>query len=177
MPDFTELAEMQFARLTSTEQRALLRRIFYTLEYDDEGAPGVELSSDVMDAIPRLFATYGVTFTNPDTAPTQFRYNDHRNDQGQRCAHARQPAPPPRSWGGTIDPPWCPNGCLGSIIEGSAPDDEPQAPAGDIVAIEPPTKRQTDDPTARPADAAPTSAKSGDQDHPSSAAARPEDAS
>jgi hypothetical protein len=173
----TELAEMQFARLTSTEQRALLRRIFYALEYDGEGAPGVELSSDVMDAIPRLFGIYGVTFTNPDSAPTQFRYNDHRNAQGQRCPHALQPASPPDDWAGKVDPPWCPNGCLGSIIEGCAPDDEPEAAAGECPAIDPPTNRQADDTTAPPADTAAASAKSSDEGHTAGAAAGTEDAS
>ncbi|GAA3348886.1 hypothetical protein GCM10020358_69040 [Amorphoplanes nipponensis] len=150
MTDFTELAEMQFARITSTEQRALLRRIFYTLEYDSEGAPGVEHDSDVTQAISELFGAYGVTFTNPDFAPAQFRYNDHRDTRGQQCPHALQPAPPPDQWGAKIDPPWCPNGRVGSAIEGHAPDTEPEPEpaAGRAFTTAQPTPQHADDTTA-----------------------------
>jgi hypothetical protein len=79
----------------SSKRAAMQQLDAYTLEYDSNGAPAVELGSNVVDAIPRQFNTYGVTVTNPDGVPTQFRCNNHRDARGQRCLHALQPAPPP----------------------------------------------------------------------------------
>ena len=124
MPDFHEMAEMQFARLKTAEQCTLARRVFCILEYDGECTPGVEWSSDTTQALGELFGMYGVTFTSPNRIPTTYRYNDHRATAGNRCPHALQIAPSPADWGAKIGPPWCPGGCIGSVIEGGTQEQE-----------------------------------------------------
>lgn len=56
-------AAAQYERLSSNDRSSLLDQIFDILEFDDEGEPGVEWSSDTTQSVGNAFAEYGVTFT------------------------------------------------------------------------------------------------------------------
>lgn len=58
-------AQQQFDALTVKKKVALLGRVFKALEYDTEGEPGVEWSSDTTQALGELFEMAGVKFTPP----------------------------------------------------------------------------------------------------------------
>jgi hypothetical protein len=63
-------AERAFAALTADQRTRLLRGVFEVLEYDPDGRPGGEWSSDTTQTLGDLFARFGITFTNPDQAGT-----------------------------------------------------------------------------------------------------------
>lgn len=58
-------AERRFAALTDRQRGLLLRRTFEILEYDEEGEPGGEWSSDTTQALGELFDQFGIRFTIP----------------------------------------------------------------------------------------------------------------
>jgi hypothetical protein len=61
-------AEQAFTSLTADQRTRLLRGVFENLEYDPDGRPGSEWSSDTTQALGDLFAQFGITFTSPDQA-------------------------------------------------------------------------------------------------------------
>jgi len=64
-------AEQAFASLTALRRTRLLRGVFEILEYDPDGEPGGEWSSDTTQALGDLFAHFGITFTSPDQVDTE----------------------------------------------------------------------------------------------------------
>lgn len=56
-------AAVQYERLSTNDRSELLDQIFDILEFDDEGKPGTEWSSDTLQSVGDAFAQYGVTFT------------------------------------------------------------------------------------------------------------------
>jgi hypothetical protein len=56
-------AEQAFAVLTANQRGRLLRRVFETLEYDEDHQPGGEWSSDTTQALDNLFRQFGIVFT------------------------------------------------------------------------------------------------------------------
>jgi hypothetical protein len=59
-------AQRAFDALSLVQQRNLLNAVFDCLEYDSEGQPGSEWSSDTLQAIGEAFNRYGITFTTPE---------------------------------------------------------------------------------------------------------------
>lgn len=59
-------AQEQFDALPDWKKASLAAAVFRVLEYDSEGNPGSEWSSDTTQSLGELFATYGVTFTPPE---------------------------------------------------------------------------------------------------------------
>lgn len=59
-------AQKQFDALPEWKRLSLAAAVFNALEYDDEGNPGSEWSSDTTQALGELFELYGVTFTSPE---------------------------------------------------------------------------------------------------------------
>lgn len=57
-----------FNALTESDRSRLARDLFTVLEYDSDGNPGSEWSSDTLEDISNVFASYGVTFTDPNGA-------------------------------------------------------------------------------------------------------------
>ena len=56
-------AREAYDRLAASVKFALLREVFEILEYDENGRPGVEWSSDTTQALGDAFANRGVKFT------------------------------------------------------------------------------------------------------------------
>jgi hypothetical protein len=64
-PVLTE-AERAFNALADDRRLLLLQRVFEILEYDDEGNPGDEWSSNTTQALGEMFENFGVKFTASD---------------------------------------------------------------------------------------------------------------
>ena len=60
-------AQAQFDALPDWKKISLAGAVFRVLEYDEEGQPGSEWSSDTTQSLGELFNHYGVTFTAPGT--------------------------------------------------------------------------------------------------------------
>jgi hypothetical protein len=58
-------AEKAFAALTADQRTRLLRGVFEVLEYDVDGRPGSEWSSDTTQALGELFDRFGITYHQP----------------------------------------------------------------------------------------------------------------
>ena len=58
-------AEAAFNALPFSVRAAIARSVFDILEYDEEGNPGSEWSSDTLQALGDLFQANGVSFTPP----------------------------------------------------------------------------------------------------------------
>jgi hypothetical protein len=63
-------AEEAFDALPEWKRLSLAKDVFLNLEYDADGNPGSEWSSDTTQALGDLFATYGVKFTQPGELDT-----------------------------------------------------------------------------------------------------------
>ena len=59
-------AEQAFEAMPTDRKLLLLRRVFEQLEFDEDGEPGGEWSSDTTQALGDLFNNFGVVFTSPD---------------------------------------------------------------------------------------------------------------
>jgi hypothetical protein len=68
-------AEDAFAALTGDQSARLLRAVFEILEYDQDGEPGQQWSSDTTQDLGELFGHFGIVFTSPEqilvTSPGQ----------------------------------------------------------------------------------------------------------
>jgi hypothetical protein len=58
-------AQQAFNALTLVQKANLAKEVFEILEYDEDGNPGSEWSSDTTQYLGDLFNRYGVTFTPP----------------------------------------------------------------------------------------------------------------
>ncbi|TCC19941.1 hypothetical protein [Kribbella sindirgiensis] len=58
-------AQERFDALSADTKVEILSQVFQILEYDDEGSPGNDWSSDTTQNLGDLFASYGITFTAP----------------------------------------------------------------------------------------------------------------
>jgi len=129
MPPNSDIAAVQFSRLSTAQRCTLAGEVFNVLEYGApnpvDGDPGVEWGSDTTKALGTLLGSYGVTFTSPDDVPAGYRYNAHRATDAAPCPWSLRPAPSPQRWAADAGPPWCPAGCLGSVIEPD-PNAEPE---------------------------------------------------
>lgn len=61
-------AQERFDALPADTKVEMLSQVFQILEYDDEGKPGCEWSSDTTQHLGDLFASYGISFTVPGEA-------------------------------------------------------------------------------------------------------------
>jgi hypothetical protein len=59
-------AYQRFRALTVTDQAELAEAVFRVLEFDRDGRPGVEWSSDTLQDLSGLFVARGVIFSAPD---------------------------------------------------------------------------------------------------------------
>lgn len=59
-------AEAAFAALTDDQRARLLGGVFEILEYDEDGEPGQEWSSDTTQDLGELFGHFGIVFTSPE---------------------------------------------------------------------------------------------------------------
>lgn len=59
-------ASKAFERLSRDQKVEIARKTFEILEYDEDGRPGSEWSSDTLQALGELFPAYGVIFTDPN---------------------------------------------------------------------------------------------------------------
>lgn len=77
-------AEAAFDALPEWKRLSLAKAVFLVLEYDEDGNPGSEWSSDTTQALGELFERYGIVFTVPETEDLTGRtlYDDPENDPG-----------------------------------------------------------------------------------------------
>jgi hypothetical protein len=66
MADKPSKAAVEFESLSQSDKLSLLREVFCILEYDEEGEPGCEWSSDTTQYLGETFEKYGVVFTPPE---------------------------------------------------------------------------------------------------------------
>lgn len=59
-------AQKAFDALPEWKRLSLAAAVFKVLEYDEDGEPHSEWSSDTVQSLGDLFAAYGITFTSPD---------------------------------------------------------------------------------------------------------------
>lgn len=59
-------AEESYHRLDTAQKAILADLVFAALEYDEDGNPGSEWSSDTLQTIGEVFESAGVHFTDPN---------------------------------------------------------------------------------------------------------------
>lgn len=59
-------AQKVFDALPDAQKLVIVGKVFQILEYDEEGNPGGEWSSDTTQALGELFNSFGVVFTSPE---------------------------------------------------------------------------------------------------------------
>jgi hypothetical protein len=62
-----DAARQAFDALSGVKKLNLIEEVFEILEYDEDGNPGGQWSSDTTQSLGELFNRYGVKFTDPTT--------------------------------------------------------------------------------------------------------------
>jgi hypothetical protein len=116
MAPSTPIAAVQFAQLDDQARARIAYETFAILEYDQDGDPGSEWSSDTTEYLGEMFDRYGVQFTDPNTLPTGYRISHHNRPDGTPCPHSDQVTDEPfkRTPAGNIR---CADGCPASVVE------------------------------------------------------------
>lgn len=116
MAPSTPIAAVQFAQLDDQARARIAYETFAILEYDEDGDPGSEWSSDTTQYLGEMFDRYGVQFTDPNRLPTGYRISYHNQPDGTACPHSLQLTAEPhkRTPVGDIR---CAAGCPTSTVE------------------------------------------------------------